>query len=515
MEIKINNSKLKIVKVPFERGDSSITLINKAKLKYQFVILTNPVDNKLCPQKKIDMTGIKKTPLDSNISDSYTECWSLELEKNVPVFKDNSYTVDELKLIMSFLYVLVSDNQDTSEILSLCTEDYNIISKFYSSYGKSGIDSFKNYIKECIRDPKYSPKITKEHYPINYARNKYSIQNLITDLIIDGAEILTNKYLIGEIDNISIKRKDTSGIQAPSENEWYKVLGVLGNKTRANLSIRFSKKVMIFIPNNDLGIDSGMKKFESTGSICLVRDGVLWQKTLGVRVSSKLAGKLKRLGMVKGDLLYPGEYLIDLSLIPIVSKSKIKEVTSSVLAELEVRSLLADIAIEYLNYMYPDVVETLSKEEEFYKSLGIVNGVYYPKDTETVKTGKSYSTTELISTISGLPINHSERLKEFSRIKSKKSYSGAIYSFINNLGITPSNVIELKKKWKLEKANISLKLRDAKFQIITSRSSKFSEKGNPFIDNIVKSVNIGLIDGSYSGYTVNVSWKFKQKVINL
>lgn len=507
MEIKINNSKLKIVKVHFRKGDYSITLINKPKLKYQFVVFTDPVDKKLCPQKKVDTTGLTKIFLESSISDNYNNCWSLELEKSSSIFKDVSYNLDEIRVIMSFIYITALDHQDTSEILSLCTQDSSIISKFYSSYGKQGITEFKNFIKNCLTDIKYSPKITKEFYPINYSKNRYSIQDLISDLISDNAEILTNKYLVGEVENISMKKEDTSNLSAPSDNEWCKITGILGNKTRANLSLRFTKKVLVSIPENDLGIDTGMKEFDSFGAICIIKDGILWQKTLGVKISNKLAGKLKKLGMVKGELLYSGEYLIDLSVIPIVSKSRLKGISSSYLADLEIKYLLANTAIEYLNYMYPDTPTPSSKEDEFYNKLRIFNGVYCPK-TKTVKTGKSYITTELVSEVSGIANSQSEMIKEFWKIKNKKLYSGIIYDFIRNLGVTSDNVSDLKKKWKLEKEKISVELRDSKFQIIMSKSSKFSEKGTPFIDNIVKSVNM-------NGYFIRVSWKFKQKTVSL
>lgn len=515
-EIKINNSKLKISLLDFKTGDNTVIIPNKTGLKYQFIVFTNPVNKKSCPYKMVSSIGLSKIQINPLISKEYTKCWVLEQLKHVPNFEGNSYTKDELNTILSFLSLTILDYQDTSEILSLCTKDKNIIAKYYESYGKHGLEEFRLFIKDIIKNSEYKVKITEEFYPLNYLRDRYSIQSLISDLISDKASILTNKYLVGEVKNISSKKEIIPGTSASSSDEWYKVTGVMGNKTRANLNLMYSKKVLVNIPKNDFGIEEGLKEYNTPGSICLVKDGRLWQKMLGVRVSSKLSGKLKRLGIVSESLLYPGELLVDLTKIPVISKSRIREITSDYLSSLEVKTALSNIAVEYLEYIYPDSEEILSDKDKFLAELGIKGDTYYPKRVST-KSTESYNVVELKSEILGIPETYTERVKHYSDIKSGTG-TGVIKTFIQTLGtINDDNIDDLKKFWRGERNKNLIELRDRKFQIILSKKSRFSEKRCPFIDSVIKNVCVGsIIPGTIrGGEYVTVSWKFKNKKVNV
>lgn len=514
MEIKINGSKLKIVKLDYELGDSFVTIM-KTSLKYQFILFTDPVRPELSPIHSKSTIGYKKIPIDSFTKKEYKNCWALEVAKGkgVSKFEGEEYDFYQRKIILSFIYETSLYYQDTTEILSLSLRDKNVIDKFYSSYGKSGIDNFKLFIKNIIVDSKYKPYIIckEEYFPLNYDRDRYSVQRLISDLIIDNAKILTDEYLVGKIEPISSRREDISNKLKVESSEWYEISGIVGNKTRANLSLRFIKEVLVEIPKNDVGVDPGIKKLKTSGSLCIVKDGVLWQKYLGVKISNKLAGKLKRLKVIEQDLLYPGEYLINLSKIPVISKSNIKKISSSYLSSLEVKYALSNIALEYLEFLSPEIPKKLSDSEKFLNDLGIKGDFYYPKK-ETVKEKNNYDTVELVSNISGIPVNYGDRLRNYTNIKSG-IIKGAIGSFISNLGITKNNIEELKSFWKNEKQKLLVELRNRKFQIIMTKDTRFSDKGDPFIDTVTCKVEIPCTSTYGKSEIVNVNWKFKTKKI--
>lgn len=179
--------------------------------------------------------------------------------------------------------------------------------------------------------------------------------------------------------------------------------GTIGNKRRANLGICFDTNVVVNIPENTVGIEPGEKTYKTRQSICLVKDGLLNQSLIGVMISNKLAGKFKRLGIIKSELVFSGEYLIDISSLPVVTKCAIRDISSYYLSRLEVKYKLAAIANEYIQEYYPEKV-TLDPKIEFLKSLGIVGDYYFPKkETDKEATRKSEMIMELVSFISGIP----------------------------------------------------------------------------------------------------------------
>lgn len=512
-EIKINNSKLKIVEISYNSSEKEFVVDKKDDLKYQFVILTDPTDKKLNFFHKVDVSGYKKILINSSMK-NYTKCWGLLYEKGIKDHEGIEYSDYERKIILSFIRSTISSYQP--EVLELLCRSLNNIEnineKFYNSFGKQGLVEFSNFVFGLLSKNKYKEVKDIKVRPYIYRYDRYSIQDLISDLIKDGACILTDKYLIGEYKTISKTVKDTNSNAALSSESWYRITGFTGNKTRANLSICYQVPVNISIPENIYGIKSGISSFPTVKSMCLVKDGNIWQDKFCVKVSDNFCAKLKRLGIVIDSLLFKNELLINISSLPVVSKSNTKLINSNLLAELEVSNKLSKIALEYLDFIQPKK-DDRSDKEKFLESLGIKDGKYVPKNYKISKTGEFYTSVELCSRFLGIPEDISERKRIYKDIIDKKSFSGVIKTFISSIDLT-APIEEVREFWENRERETSSKIKEIKFNLLLSKRFRFSDKGTPFIDTISKKILIG---GSHTEPVkeVTVSWSFKTKVVKL
>ena len=123
--------------------------------------------------------------------------------------------------------------------------------------------------------------------------------------------------LIGTYENISDYRSKTENL---IKDSWCPIIGLVGNQERANISLKYLTKTKINIPENEFGIEPGEKDYNTIKTICLLKDGKLNHSKLGIRISSKLSRKLKHLDIIKLDLIYKNDYLIDISNLPVISK---------------------------------------------------------------------------------------------------------------------------------------------------------------------------------------------------
>ena len=310
--------------------------------------------------------------------------------------------------------------------------------------------------------------------------------------------------MIGEYKRLSPKKVDSNTAVTYQKDKWAKVTGTIGNKRRANLGICFDTNVVVNIPENTVGIEPGEKTYKTRQSICLVKDGLLNQSLIGVMISNKLAGKFKRLGIIKSELVFSGEYLIDISSLPVITKCAIRDISSYYLSRLEVKYKLAAIANEYIQEYYPEKV-TLDPKIEFLKSLGIVGDYYFPKkETDKEATRKSEMIMELVSFISGIPGEKQKRqlmYKEYQRGALPKS--SVIKVFLDSIGFGKRPIEEIRKEWKTNLTKYNEELRRRKFQIIMSKTTRFNDKHFPLIESTSKTVDIFSSD-----HTATVSWKF-------
>lgn len=486
-EIKINNSKFKLVQYEeYERGKTEIILRNKKSLRYQFILLTGKLSNSGNPWLDMNTYGITKVKTYPN----YSLAWGLEKSKELYV--DEEYTTDEFMIILSFIAATVRrENLDVAETLVQATKDKELIHDFYEMYGNESINKYIYKINDIIRSGKYTVVESKDIYPKIYSSyNKYSISKLISELVEDKAEILINPELIGDYKKISIRMINKDSVTYKTD-DWAKITGIMGNKTRANLSICYDSKVLITIPENTIGIEPGEKLFKTKQSICLVKDGLLNQSLIGVKISSKLAGKLKRLKLIKSELIYPGEYLVDISPLPIVTRCNIHEISSYYLSRLEVKYKLAVIANEYIQEYYPEAEIKLSPKEEFLKNLGISGEYYFPKKEKSKESVISYKTRELVSTVSGLPIDKKKRNQKYTYYRNNcLPDKDPIKCFLDSIGFDKRPIDEIRKEWKTNLMKYNNELRERKFQIIMSKTTRFNDQGTPLIEKTEKIVEI-------------------------
>jgi hypothetical protein len=127
--------------------------------------------------------------------------------------------------------------------------------------------------------------------------------------------------------------------------------------------------VKVEVPSNSHGIDPGERELKTLRSICLVKDGKVCNTSFGVRIEDgNLRRKLKAAGIVKSELLYASDYLLDISNLPVISKSKVSCIRSFDLGAAETWYMLSNIALEYIRrreYKEKNKLTTLPDKIDF------------------------------------------------------------------------------------------------------------------------------------------------------
>lgn len=510
-EIKIKNSKLKLVQYEnYSYGCTEFILNNKKNLKYQYIVLTDKTKMTEKLWTTISTAGMNKVKVNPTVH-NYNTAWGLEKSSEF-YDSDREYTTDELMVVITYLASLIKEEYlDTAELLIQSINDQKISYEFYKMYGREEIRLFIGFLNNIIDSEDYNITSPTTKFPKIYSNySRYSISKLIDELIEDNAEILVDTDLVGSIQRISTKTIDNNSANIEYKtNDWAKVTGMIGNMNRANLSLCYNMKVSIDIPQNNVGIEPGVKIYNTRQSICLVKDGLLNQSLIGIRVSPKLAGKLKRLGLIRMDLVYTGEYLLDISNLPVIDKCNIRGISSYYLSRLEVKYKLATIANEYLQLYYPES-DNKDPKEEFLMGLGIIGDYYYPtKKTSRETKSTTYISNSLVSTITGLPKDKKERLRKYDEYRNYRlSRLNPLKVFLDSLEIDKKPIESIRKEWKSNLLKYTNELRDRKFQIIMSKVTRFSDSYRPIIECTEKIVTLE------PNVTVKVKWSFK-KVNNI
>lgn len=500
-EIEINNSKLKLVSYQYTPGEE---LVNKDNLRYHIAI---------------SLSGQSVTAI-KNIAVS-GEYWFIE--NSSKSFGDNIYydKVDfkELVLIIKCLtkYFLYNNNNlEVLEKLILSTKDDAIISKFYDIYGKNDIKDYALLLDNIVNTDNYKQTPCKDTYNNIYTRERnYSVYRLLDELSLEKAEILLDPSLIGDYNAVSKKKVDRRKDNEIQYREWSKIYGLTRNKTRANISISYTGKALVQVPNNPYNIVPGEREVSVKKSICIIRDGRLNQDKIGIRASSKLISKLKKLGVAE-PLLYKNECLINLSKLPVISKKDIKLVSSYYMAKIEASYIVAKVVTEYLDLFYPEKTITTNyssieekQKDEFLRSIGIVGDFYVPNKADLINQD-SYTTVELITYIDSniIPQVASKRYSLYRVYKNNGACkNSSINSILRHVDFT-GDIDKLRKYWKERLDKFAEEIRKRKFQIIMSKVTKFSD--NIFIEDAYKRIT----DIS-TNVDFRISWKFNKKTINL
>ena len=134
-----------------------------------------------------------------------------------------------------------------------------------------------------------------------------------------------------------------------------------------------------------------------------------------------------------------------------------------------------------------------------------------------VREGRSYFTTELITSLDNLP---KDPASEFLAIKEFVSSGSITRKSLKSVSVRENLEWILKNiesrgldidGWKRIERYATATLRDMKFQMIMSKVAKFKEKDNPYIGGRV--MKLSLFNDPKR--EVSVSWKFKDTKINV
>jgi hypothetical protein len=502
VRIKINNTNLELVKLEgYSRGVTRITGLEKKKMKYQVVYFTSPTNKTTQELSTFRLAyGVSEFSLDTNVSTVYDEAWVIQKRKNDEFITYDRY---DYSVLLGILYSVVSYHLDTAELLCHAIGDGPILNLFYGSFGNFG--DLKNRIKDLEENPK--PKFPDKNYALQYQRSKYSVYDLLYDLVKDRAEVYVGPDLVNYKKMSGGPGRDYKGLYS-----WSKVSSILGNRERANLHIISYSMVNVDVPENKLGVDSGKRSLKEYKTNCIIKDGVLWTRELGVKISPKLHRKLCPTGCIVGDLLFEGDYLLDLSKLPVISKKYLR-VTQNNLASAEVRAELLKSAIHYktfLTYMKEKgltkapvrIYKTKTKEEAYLNSLGIY-GDSYTKLEKTIYA-KRIEHVKVVATGFELPCDPVRNVRDFinkgyCNDKKLEAYLRSISPKISCISLE-----ELQK----EKDEQDRKVRDLKFRLILGKYLKFTEHLKP---GLPRSYSVD-IPGNKK---VMVRWENKLKELRL
>ena len=494
-EIKINGTNFKFVQLTDYCKGSEYVLIRsetKRKMYYQRIFFTDDVRDwteSSCFEYISTVNFVGNCYIPAFIRNYLQTAWILIKEKGKR-FENIEYNSEDIKLLLSFAGSSLFDYISLTESLLLATRCQNLIQTFYQAFGEERKSNFKILLKVIISREGELEKydfLSKNAITPIYKRSRYSVCSLLDDLIKDNSKILMSDDLLGTYKNISVSFND----DIKEKEEWSNIVGLLGNKTRANLSISINQKVEIDIPKNDFGIDSKyLANFKK--SYCIIKDGILWQKRLAVKVSKKLETKLRRYkGLVTDNLLMDGEILLDLSRLPIVSKSKIHSFSINNLSELAAKEKLSHFAIEYLEYISKDVCKVTDKEV-FLSTLGIDKyGNYSPCTINKKSEVDSYH----VSTInprfidnSGFGLSKTKRKYYYDLIQNNLYLRGDFNSVFYDVSeflfkqviskLTTENINEQKRYWIEENKKVNKQLRSEIFKLIMTKNLKFDHNNS-------------------------------------
>ena len=505
-EILISNDSVKIVQIPL-CTTLKLEKALKSKLKLQKILFLD----KFYEGKLVDISGISGT-FNYPKAINYESAWILE--KTTTRNPSVVYTREEEKIILSWLIKVCDSNLRLAESLCQAIKDERVASWFYHSYGEKSLKELKANYQGILEDSSYIKMPWSGNFTRLYTSNRYTILEFLNDLVRYKAKI--NLYWEAtRKDYKRISRKTEDG-STPKYKDWYEVIGISGNRTRANLNLKCLGKISVVIPENEVGVDPGKVELNSIKSINIVVDGILNTKSIGIKVSDKrFIKKLKLSGVLVPDgFLYTDECLIDLTKMPIC-KATGKSISSFSLAQAELSVYSKKILSGYIGkliYLKKKKITSYPKElpkededpkEKFLHSIGIYGNMYYGKKSVSKMTD-SYVTEEIIGVIKGLPIDPTTQIIRF--INKGTSLNPYINKFLSSYTILKSKSLdELEKIYEECQENLDKaisRLRDFKFRLIMRKTLRFSDKYKPQVEK----TKVELLG-------TTISWKVKKNTV--
>lgn len=419
--IKISNSRLAIVKLLTGYGEKM------PRWKYKFFIIQE--------ESKLIFVNSSKSKLPSQSVVYYIT----ETERKEDWLDYTDSQLNDIRNVISG--IPGSGYLGLSEKLVLSTRSKEVINLFYQALDLS---KFRGEIR-TVKLVQSSQK----HYPQRYGTHiRYSVYRLLNDLAKDGSSVMIPDYC-------SDGRK--------MDDNWREVERIVGNSRRPNLSIKIKGEIIPYT---------------------IVRDSLLATDELCVKVSSRLVKKLCRTGCVISPLVRRGEYLLDLTRLPVVSHNELGRVSRLFLAEAAVNRKLAGLAVKFLTDDNAPKGRTKNKDnkvaaEKIPVKVPILQtdvflGLYYKY---------KWSTRDLI---------HNFKTRGTSGFCS-------IDRFFSSLG--PNDL----DKWKEKKQEAARIENDMIFRLLMKKTLKFEQAKSP---KNVENYTITLPEG------YRISWKINQTTVN-
>ena len=517
-EIKIRNAKLKLKRLVFVKGDSSIYIDSdiKSKLRFHEVYFLNDSygDRSTFPRTKKIYGESGKI----ECSLPYDSAWVLIKTDKID---NQEYDEDEKNVIRQVVSSLVRTHINIAEKLVLSLNDLKLEQVFYESYGD--LDDLTDRLVDY--DPKKleEPRVLK-FTPIYQRTRRYSVYDLINDLVIDKSELLTDKELIGRYFKISRVKDDGSKF---IYSKWSKITGKKGNRYRANMSLVISGRAKVEIPENEFGVKPGEVELKAYRSICIIKDGIIWTSQIGVKINNpKLIKKLKSCRVIIGTLMMNNEFLLDLSNLPVVNRNFTRRLNHSSLFYPDIQNELSRIAISYLSKKiwmeeygvytkYPETKEEVleleghkeDEKEKFLNSLGIYGDFYFPPKTSVLFDDECYYTMEVEKKFIGLPKD--SRVNVVNYINKGRCRNPYINELLNSIkakldkGVTME---DLKKYYIEIEGKTRKKIMENNFRLVVGKNLLLGDHKDKRADN-------GTFKFPILGKTIEAKLKVVKKLI--
>lgn len=538
-ELRVNGSNFKFIKLrDYCILTDSILLRSEFRrsMYYKCIFFINNSDkeNNLSDLnfKLLDISGLfGNITIPDFYKKRFNEAWVVVKESGKRI-SEVRYDTEDIKLLLCFAGCSGFKYLNLTEKLVLASKSRKAIEIFYSSYGSENISDFKSNFSNLIETDFKSEDFYSSYPQIvpMYERSRYSVHSLIEDLFKSGAKIMMNEDLLGEYNRISdspIIDYSKSNIIVDYEH-WCDFVDIVGNKTRANISIKIKRPVKIInIPKNKFGIDKELNVFGNK-CFCIIRDGMLWQKKMAVKVNDALRKKLSRYkDLISAELLDKNELVLDLTKLPVETKSRMHCLSLGELSRVALGERLARIALEYLSMFYPEADESKVIDERgaFLYNLGIdSDGAFLFNDTTVTKTVESvveetYMANQIQCSVSGLEVGLKKRGYSYTSFYNNGYCDNKIIEEFLNAncfkGITNNtSAREAWIYWTDQKIKNSKKLRKYIFSLIMNKNLKFDQKDKSGINQLFGRNIMTTINNVYKVTTkVNISWIIGWNVI--
>ena len=262
------------------------------------------------------------------------------------------------------------------------TEDRAIIERFYSM----GSDWYN--LKDVIKSRLQSPD-TKDYFPnplYSFDRHRYSIYKLAQDIVKDKASlIMSDDYLykyrwagrsVPGFGNITPVCED--GDLYPV----YKITGIQGNQSQANISLKFNFKVNY--PSNGTTKSTYIKR-----NIMLVSDKSAFQDLIAIRVSDGFKKKLYQKNVPFVCLLNKNDIVIDLKSLPVYSRSDSDSTCFFIFYENVIKYNVYKKELELISGKINRTPEEIERNTEIYEANKYI--ISLNNDSRVSYSGKSKS----------------------------------------------------------------------------------------------------------------------------